>query len=219
MDMSAAAWAEELPHAQMNLQELALLGRIKEDAQEHLAARMPRYEHSLGVARVAEGMACLYGQDPFLAAAAGVLHDWEKAENVAANIAYARELGIAFDVDLELVGPLLHGIVAAQVLPKRYPELDGRVWQAIARHTTGAADASDLDKIVYIADMIEPHRKSAAPIVALREGVGARSLDELYLEAVASTCAFVLQTKRYLYPGSVDIYNTFVARRNGKDCA
>jgi HD superfamily phosphohydrolase YqeK len=64
--------------------------------------------------------------DPFLARVAGILHDWDKVVPDDELVRRARELGIDFGVDLDLVRPLLHGVVAARELPALYPELRRR---------------------------------------------------------------------------------------------
>ena len=109
----------------------ALLARMDDDLARQLAAKPRRLAHARSVAETAASLARTYGVDEFLARAAGLLHDWEKALGGREIVARARELGIDLGVDLELVSPLLHGIVAARTLPARYPELPAEVWRAV----------------------------------------------------------------------------------------
>lgn len=193
-----------------------LLARITEDVTEHLAAKPRRLAHSLSVAKTAERLAVAYGVDPFLARAAGLLHDWEKVCSVSEQLAHARELGIDLGVELELVHSVLHGMIAARVLPARYPELPPAVWHAIAVHTSASADMGPLDEVLFVADGIEPLRPDLPPIERLRALVGRASLDDLFWDSFVGGITYVLEGGRYLYPGTIDVYNALAARRAGR---
>ena len=191
----------------------ALLARLKRDLSEQLSKKPRRLAHSLSVANTAERLAVIYGVDPFLARAAGILHDWEKASPVSEQLSHARELGVDLGVDLELVHSLLHGIIASRVLPARYPELPPAVWHAIAVHTSASADMNDLDKVLFVADGIEPLRAPSAGIERSRSLVGKTSLDDLFWESFVGGIVYVLNGGRYLYPGTIDTYNALASRR------
>ncbi|MCR8908715.1 bis(5'-nucleosyl)-tetraphosphatase (symmetrical) YqeK [Thermophilibacter sp. ET337] len=190
-----------------------LLGKLEADLAVQLSAKPKRLAHSLSVARTAERLALTYGADPFLARAAGILHDWEKALSTSEQLARARELGIDLGVELELVHSLLHGMIAARELPARYPELPPAVWHAIAVHTSACADMSALDEVLFVADGIEPLRPRTPGIERSRSLVGKASLDDLFWESFVGGITYVLEGGRYLYPGTIDVYNALAARR------
>lgn len=190
-----------------------LLARIEKDVRDQLAAKPRRLEHTLSVADTAEELALRYGVDPFCARVAALLHDWEKASSPARQIERARELGIDLGVDLELVKPLLHGIIAARTLPARFPELPGEVWHAIAVHTTAAAHMVPLDEVLFVADGIEPLRPASPGIERVRSLVGEASLDDLFWESFVGGIVYVLEGGRYLYPGTIDVYNALASAR------
>lgn len=191
----------------------ALLERLRGDLAIQLEKKPKRLAHSLSVARCAESLALVYGVDPFLAHAAGILHDWEKARSTAEQLERARELGIDLGVELELVHSLLHGMIAARVLPERYPELPPAVWHAIAVHTSASADMGDLDEVLFVADGIEPLRPDTPGIERSRSLVGKVSLDDLFWESFVGGITYVLEGGRYLYPGTIEVYNALAARR------
>ena len=190
-----------------------LLRRIEADVREHLAEKPRRLAHTLSVAECADSLARSYGVDPALARAAGLLHDWDKAERPEDLVARAREVGVDLGVDLDLVRPLLHGILAARELPERYPELPGEVFRAIEVHTTAAKHMSALDMVVFVADGIEPLRPSTPGIEAVRSLVGRASLEDLFWMSFTGGIEYVIEGGRYLYPGTVDVYNSIAARR------
>lgn len=198
---------EDFGYSASQEQEIA---KLEDAARVQLASKPKRLAHSLSVARTAEHMAAIYGVDPYLARVAGILHDWDKVVPRSELVERARELGIDMGVDLERVEPLLHGMVAARELPEVFPELPQEVWQAIDRHTTGAADMSPLDEVIFVADGIEPLRPASEGIEQTRGLVGQAPLDDVYWNAFAGGIVYVIETERYLYPGTLAIYNRLV---------
>lgn len=193
--------------------QLASIDGYENATREQLAPKPKRLAHSLSVGLTAERLAAIYGVEPYLARVAGILHDWEKVLPARESIARASGLGIELGVELALVEPLLHGMIAARELPERFPELPDDVWQAIDRHTLGNAHMSPLDMVVFVADGIEPLRKPADAIKRQRKLVGKASLSDLYWECFSDGVSYVIETRRYLYPGTLSIYNDIVLER------
>ena len=193
----------------------ATIVQLEADLAAHMRdVRPKRYEHSLSVAKTAESMAIRYGADPFLARCACILHDWDKVLSADEQVKRAIELGVDMGVDLELVQPLLHGLTAALTLPTRYPKLPPEIFRAISLHTVGSADMTALDKILFVADGIEPLRKPAPAIEHVREMVArGEDLGEVYVFMFSSGIEYVVNTRRYLYPGTIDVYNELVLKR------
>lgn len=193
-------------------QRLTLM-RLEADTRSQLASKHHRLLHSLSVADTAEHLAALYGVDPFLARAAGLLHDWDKAVPTDELLARARRFGIDMGVPLETVEPLLHGMVAARELPERYPHLPHEVWHAIACHTSAAEDMGPLDMVLFVADGIEPLRRASPGIEKTRSLVGRVSLEDVFWNAFVGGIVYVLEGGRYLYPRTIDIYNSLARTR------
>lgn len=195
--------------------ERKLIEGLEADLSAHMEAAKPkRYQHSLSVALTAECMAAAYGVDPCLARVAGILHDWDKVLSPAEQIARAEELGVDLGVAPELVQPLFHGMTAARHLPERYPDLPDCVWQAIDRHTIGHADMTPLDMVVFVADGIEPIRRDVPAIHEVRSLVDEHApLEDVYWTSFYHGVSYVIDTERYLYPGTLDIYNELALRR------
>ena len=183
------------------------------DLKAQLASKPKRFTHSLGVANTAYDLANLYGADPYDAYVAGLLHDWDKAVPAADLVGRAKDLGIDLGVDYSLVEPLLHGMVAAKELPGLYPWLSREILHAIAVHTTAAAQMSSLDMVLFVADGIEPNRKASSGIQRTRDLVGKVSLPDLFWDSFSAGVVYVIETNRYLWPGTIDIYNSWVKDR------
>lgn len=213
-----AAWLPAAPTPYEPERASAIAG-YELDVAIQLAHKPERLAHSLSVGLTAERVAAAYGVEPYLARVAGILHDWSKALSSADLLERARVLGIDLGVNLELVVPLLHGIVAARELPARYPELPEAVWQAIERHTLGNDHMSPLDMVIFVADGIEPRRASTPSLEHQRSLVGTASLPELFFTSFSDGIAAIIGARRYLYPKALDIYNdvvlAYAAQRGG----
>ena len=100
-----------------------------------------------------------------------------------------------------------------RTLPERYPELPPEVWHAISVHTSAAVDMGPLDEVLFVADGIEPLRPDTPGIERSRSLVGVASLDDLFWECFVGGIVYVLEGGRYLYPGTIEVYNALAARR------
>ncbi len=186
----------------------AYLARMREMLDVRMGDHRKRRNHSLGVARTAKKLAKTYGVDPFLAEAAGLVHDWDKVLDKSELLARAAQYGIAVVGSPTNAVALLHGPVAAVELPELFGELPAEVFQAVARHTSAAEDMSDLDMVVFVADAIEPMRKGDYAD-ELRSQVGKVDLTRLFFNCFSQGLIYVMQTQRYMYPTAISIYNRY----------
>ena len=127
---------------------------IQKDLKNKL--KPARYEHTLGVSDTAQHLAKIHGYDCAKAALAGLLHDCAKYMADDKKIALCREYGVSIS-DAEYKNPsLLHAKCGAILAEHEYQIIDFDILHAIRVHTTGVPDMSLLDKIIFIADYIEP---------------------------------------------------------------
>ena len=131
--------------------------------------RMP---HVLGTAEEAARLARRYGADETQARVAGLLHDCTKKLDMAEQLVLCGQYGIVLDPLEQKALKLLHAKTGAAIARHVYG-VDDAVYQAILYHTTGRAGMSLLEKILYLADYIEPSREFAndPDVVRLRETV------------------------------------------------
>jgi hydrolase, HD family len=145
---------------------------IKADLKEKLPKK--RYEHTLGVAYTSAALAMRYGEDILKAELAGILHDVAKGE----KLPKLKEDMVGFDdpytdasyVELvsEKAPQILHAIYAPFLAKKNYNIEDKDILSAIRWHTTGKKHMSMLEKIVFVADYIEPNRKQLPGLDEIR---------------------------------------------------
>jgi predicted HD superfamily hydrolase involved in NAD metabolism len=192
---------------------------IYERARPLLEKRLDGYrlQHSLAAAETAAALAERYDVDVAKARVAGLLHDWDKGLDDERLFEHAERLGIEPRLAKEF-SPLLHAQTGAAAVKEAFPELDDEVIQAIARHTAAAPDMTELDMVVYVADLVEPLR-TESEIAALRALVGELSLEELFLKALELGMAHLVRGHRLIHPASLEVWNTYVARESMKETA
>ncbi len=176
------------------------------------------FAHSEAVARTAALLAGLYGVDPDEARLAGLLHDWAREDGPDSLLNQADANDVAVGSVDAAVPYLLHAPVGAAALCERFPGISADILSAVRRHTFGASDMSDLDIVVYVADMIEPFR-SFEGIEDLRSLVGAVSLFELYACAYKASLMHLIGARKHLHPDTVEAWNTIVDRVRGSGSA
>ena len=119
-----------------------------------------RYRHTLGVETEAAALATvLLPEKTDKLRAAALLHDLTKCRNDEEQIALAKELNVPLTKELLSSPQVLHGLTAVKLIPQLFPEYAcHEILHAISVHTTGAADMSLFDKILFVADYTEPGR-------------------------------------------------------------
>lgn len=120
-----------------------------------------RFAHTAAVEIMAERIGKIYAPDKVdVLRAAGLLHDITKEYSTEKQLQICREFGIITTKQDILTPKTLHARTAALLIPILYPEFaDDEVISAVRWHTTGNADMSLLEKIVYLADYIDDSRK------------------------------------------------------------
>ena len=141
-----------------------------EQMKEKLATMLTehRYVHSLGVMETAVKLANLFGEDTEKARIAGLLHDCAKCIPNSKKLKLCEKHNIQM-TELERRNPfLLHAKLGAFLAMHEYDIHDKEIISAILTHTTGKPEMSLLDKIVFVADYIEPGRDKAKNLPEIR---------------------------------------------------
>ena len=120
-----------------------------------------RFEHSVSVSFTCTALAMRYAYDIQKAELAGLMHDCAKRFTDSELIRKCQKHGVAL-TEAEIKAPaVIHAKYGAYLAENKYGIQDPEIISAIACHTTGKPDMSTLDKILYIADYIEPRRDKA----------------------------------------------------------
>lgn len=155
------------------------IDEIRDTMEEELPKK--RYYHTIGVADTSACLAMRYGEDVKRARLAGMLHDCAKC--LSDDEIYARCL--EYDIPMtqtQIRQPfLLHGKLGAYYAKTRFGIEDEEIRNAISYHTTGRPDMTLLEKIVFIADYIEPTRKEIKGLDEIRKTVFVNLDQAIYL--------------------------------------
>jgi predicted HD superfamily hydrolase involved in NAD metabolism len=169
-----------------------------------------RFQHSLQVAEVASDMAEYYGVNQEKAYLTGLLHDYAKGIPAAELLLIATENNLLENEVDQLLPDLLHAPVGAFLLEKELAIADKEILQAVKSHTLGSLDMNDLDKIIFLADMIEPGRDF--PGLERLKCLAWRNLDEGMLFGLESTIKYCLDQRRLLHPLTIEVRNHFLKK-------
>lgn len=179
----------------------ALLGKIAEQMSQ------ARFRHVLGVEATALDLADRYGCDRTKASLAALLHDYakEQPDQVFLDLIDRYQL----DPVLKTWGNnVWHGLVGRYLITEQFGLADEEILTAIARHTVGSGQMTLLDKVLYVADYIEPGRDF--PGVETARQLAAEDLDKAVAYETASTVAFLAKKGMPIYPQTIETYNAYV---------
>ena len=172
---------EHLYGTNLNLRRLKLQ-ELRPVALSYLKAK--RIAHVLGTEETAVKLAEKYGADVDKARVAALLHDCTKRLTMEEQLALCEKYGIALDELEQRALKLLHAKTGA-ALAREVFGADDEICNAILWHTTGRPDMTRLEKVIYLADFIEPSR-SFPGVEALRRTVW-QDLDQGLLMGLSMT--------------------------------
>jgi nicotinate-nucleotide adenylyltransferase len=157
--------------------------------------------HVLGCRDTAVELARHWGADETDAARAGLLHDITKALDGPHQLTLCREYGIVLDAFSNKNPKTLHALTGSLVAQRIFGENDAVV-SAIRHHTTGKADMNLLQKIIYVADYMEPNRDF--PGVEQLRHLAFTDLDAALKLGLEMTLELLVQQGREVSPESLE---------------
>lgn len=184
--------------------------KIKEDLKQILSEK--RYIHSIGAMEKAIELAKTYGEDEEKSALTALTHDIAKEMTIEEYYKYAEENNIKLSKDDKMCTSVLHGIIGADIVKKKYGFTD-EMCRAIYYHTTGITNMTLLGKIVYVADKIEDSR-DYPEAEALREKFNQReSLDEFILYDIDYyTLPKMIEKRKAIHPNTINVRNEIIEK-------
>ena len=174
---------------------------LREKVLEHLDEH--RVAHVAGCESEAVRLAMHWGEDPELAAEAGILHDITKSLSYDEQLQLCEKYGIIND-NSELEAPKLRHAKTGAAMARELFGVSDTVYEAIRWHTTGKPDMSLFEKILYLADYIEPTRDFEG-IDELRE-LAFSDLDGAMVLGLGMTIDEIRRSGREPYVDTLDAY-------------
>lgn len=174
--------------------------------QTELEKRLPvkRYDHVMRVVDTAKQLANIHGLSEKKAELAALFHDIAKAMDKTELLHLLKEA----QPDPRLFSfhhELWHAPVGALIASKDFGIDDEDLLNAIRSHTTGRAGMSQLEKLIYVSDMIEPGRVFPG-VDQLREAARC-DLDTAMTECIVHSIKHLVEKRVAIYPDSIDCYN------------
>ncbi len=149
-----------------------------------------RYEHTMGVMYTAAALAMCHGYDIKAAQVAGLLHDCAKNIDDEKKLMMCEKYNITI-TETERKNPfLLHAKLGAFLAMHKYNISDMEIINAILNHTTAKPAMSTLDKIIYVADYIEPLRDKAPNLHNIRK-IAYEDLDRCVYMILKDTLSYL----------------------------
>ena len=170
-----------------------------------------RYEHTIGVMDTAACLAMRYGADLTQALVAGLLHDCAKCIPNDKKLKLCRKNGIEVTPFEEKAPFLLHAKLGAWMAEHEYHVSDPAILSAIACHTTGKLDMSLLDKIVFIADYIEPGRNKAPGLPEIRR-LSFTDIDQALIRILSDTLDYLASSNDHIDPATQNVLDYYLRR-------
>ncbi|UNL84267.1 bis(5'-nucleosyl)-tetraphosphatase (symmetrical) YqeK [Priestia koreensis] len=177
------------------------LAIVKEQMTEH------RYQHTIGVMETAIQLAKLYGVDEKKAETAAIFHDYAKFRSKDEMEQIIRTEKMPEDL-LVHNAELWHAPVGAYLVEKEVGITDPDILSAIRYHTSGRADMTLLEKVIYLADYIEPGRHFPG-VDEVRETAKV-DLDQALVQSLRNTISFLLKKNQMVYPDTIYTYNSLI---------
>jgi len=167
-----------------------------------------RFIHTLSVAGTASSLAMCYGADLEKAETAGLLHDCAKCMDVRKMQKVCEKAGLtvsSFEADS---GSLLHSKAGSVLAAEKYGITDPDMINAIRYHTTGRPGMSLLEKIIFVADYIEPGRFTAKNLPLIRR-LAFSDIDEALMKILYDTLVYLNSTGLVVDPMTQKTYDYY----------
>ena len=167
---------------------------------------LKRFKHSKRVMETALKLNTSVDDD--LVKAAAILHDCAKYNEDK----YLKLFADNISTETIKYKSVLHSFLGAEVAKKVYNIDNNQVLDAIRYHTTGKENMSELEKIIYLADAIEPER-SYPGVDELRE-LAKKDIDQAVLYSLSHNIIFLTKKLSLIHPLTIGAYNYLIKEKN-----
>lgn len=170
-----------------------------------------RYEHTLGVEYTAACLAMRHGYDIEKAEMAGLLHDCAKYLSDKKKLSMCKRKKLKISSAEKKNPGLLHAKLGAVLAKEKYKIKDPEILSAITWHTTGKPDMTLLEKIIFVADYIEPNRNQAPRLDEIRR-LAFMDLDECLVMILKQTLEYLEEKGAQMDPMTYETYQYYTKK-------
>ncbi len=180
-----------------------------------------RFKHTLSVVDECKNLAKLFGIDEKKLVTAAYFHDITKEMPTEKQLTLCKDIGIEVDADTLNSPKTLHSFTAPALIMRDFSQYaDEEILSAVRYHTTGKANMTLTEKLLYLADYIEPTRKFD-DCKKLREFFYtntsdiSKKLDDTIILSLKYTISDLLEKGEFIHPRTIESYNSFVKKTGG----
>ncbi|MCR4880452.1 MAG: bis(5'-nucleosyl)-tetraphosphatase (symmetrical) YqeK [bacterium] len=167
-----------------------------------------RFVHSISTAKTAKKLAKEFGEDENKAELAGLLHDCAKEIPYEEMKKIIKEEHLDIDEDEIKAKKVLHAPLSAHLAKKIFDVTDDEILSAIRFHTIGKIGMTTLEKIIYLADKIEPETRVEPYFEELRKELKkTNSLDKTLLLSSQMTIKSLVDRNLPINYKTIEVYN------------
>ena len=174
--------------------------KIKDDLRSLLSQY--RYLHSLRVADLSRSLAIVYGYDEKIAYLVGLIHDIAKEFSVDDNRKYVKYYHLSKDLLNDDYSKMIHADIGACIARDKYKFHD-ELCHAIACHTLGGIPMNLIDKILFVADKIEPFKDYEG--IDEERRLASFDIDRATILCIENHHKKLIREKRKIFPKSLEV--------------
>ena len=166
-----------------------------------------RFWHSISVALTAVNLASIYGANKDECLVSGILHDYCKALTLDELFEWCKEYDVELSEEDRMSDGCIHGFLAAKVCKVKY-DINDNIYNAIYYHTCGRPDMTILEKIIYMADFIEPLRRFRDRIDDIRN-LTFTDIDKAIVLATERSLEFLKKKDKYIHSNTIKTHEYY----------
>lgn len=166
-----------------------------------------RYWHSISVALTAVNLADAYGENKDNCLISGLLHDYCKSMTLDELLFNCDKYGVKLSEEDRMADGCIHGFLAAKMCKSLF-NINDEIYNAIYYHTCGKPNMNMLEKIIYIADFIEPLRRFRDNVSDIRK-LAYTDIDSAIIEAAKASVSFLEKRNKFIHSNTIKTLNYY----------
>lgn len=203
-----------LIHLELGNVNMELFLKYQNELKKELKDNERRYWHSISVALTAVNLADVHGANKDNCLVAGLLHDYCKNMTLDELFSNCEKYGVNLSEEDRMADGCIHGFLAAKMCKDLF-DINDEVYNAIYFHTCGKPDMTNLEKIIYIADFIEPLRRFRDKVSDVRK-LAFTDIDSAIVAASKASVSFLTKREKFIHSNTIKTlkyYKDIISKR------
>ena len=201
-------------HLEMGNANMELFLKYEKELKIALEGNERRYWHSISVALTAVNLAEIYGANKDDCLVSGILHDYCKNMTLDELFSNCEKYSVELSEEDRMADGCIHGFLASKMCKAKF-DINDEVYNAIYFHTCGKPDMTILEKIIYIADFIEPLRRFRDKVSDVRK-LAFTDIDSAVVMASEASVSFLTKREKFIHSNTLktlEYYKNEISKR------